>query len=109
MDTIAVPFVYFLPDGFRNANNVTDGTILIFHSHINNAPVIWLSVKFRMDFDPSSAEFFSDIPRKNDIRAALFRYTVDDFIMSTSFYSEYYCPYFRVRNIRISQNAAQYN
>ena len=96
MDRIPVPFVYFLPDGFRNADDIADRTVLVFHSHIHNTPVIWLSVKFRVDFHPASAEFVSDIPRKNDICAALFRNAVDYFIVFIDFSVHKYLCLFRI-------------
>ena len=85
MDTIAIPFVYLSADGFCNAYDIAYGTVLIFYPHVHNTPVIWLSVKFCMDFYPPPAEFFPDIPWENDVCSSSVRNAVNYPLIFISF------------------------
>lgn len=62
----------FCPYVLSKTYDITHRTIRIFYSHIDNTPVIRLSVESCMDFYPAFAELFFQIIWEFYIRAVYF-------------------------------------
>lgn len=61
---ISVPFPDLLPDRLGDPDDIADRAVLIFHAHVHDTAIIWLPVKFSVDFHSAPAKFFPDIPGK---------------------------------------------
>ena len=60
-----------VPDVSADSDDVADGTVVMFHSHIYDASAVGLRVKGDVGFDSAFAEFLPDVIGKADIGAAL--------------------------------------
>ena len=63
MNPITGLLVELLAYGFWHSENVTDGTISVFHSHIDHTSVVRHIIERGVDFNTSFAKYFSDINR----------------------------------------------
>ena len=57
---VPVAFSKLLSDRFQKPNQIAYVSVFILHAHIDNAAVVWDTVKFRVDLDPSLSEFLPD-------------------------------------------------
>ena len=64
MYAVPVAFSELLPDRFQKPDQIAHVPVFIFHAHIDDAAVVWDTVKFRVDLDPSLSEFLPDISRE---------------------------------------------
>lgn len=70
LDAVSILFAQLSADGFQNADDITDVSIFIPDTHIDDTAVIGNTVKSDMNFEAAFAEFFSDIIREDDVGSA---------------------------------------
>ena len=70
MDHITIMFIQFVPDRLQYADDIADRTVRILHAHVDDASVIWDTVKQRVSLHTPLAKFFPDIPWKRYISTA---------------------------------------
>lgn len=73
MDRVTGLFIQSVANFLQHADNITDGTVLILHSHIDNASVIRDSVESDMHLHASLAELLPDVIRETNVCPTLSR------------------------------------
>ena len=60
-DRIANAFPYLLLDILADADDIADGTILIFHTHVQDAAAVRYTIKADINLNSSFAKFLANI------------------------------------------------
>ena len=61
MDGVPRPLADFGPDVLADADDIADGTILIFHTHVQDATAVRYTIKADINLNSSFAKFLANI------------------------------------------------